>query len=757
MLSARTSSSSAFAALVLLFGLPGCGLDGHHADLSAVHQGTPGCLDAACHPGFTAAGTVFWDLDGLEAAEDVEILLIDAGGGETRVAVSGPSGLFWAEHALPAGQVTFQVGDQRSEAHEMPGHAECNLCHRPGGLEGSEGTLVARDVFPPILVSASPADGSEGVDPEAEIALTFSEPVDPATVGASTVRLLGPAGAHPAELISVDGADTIVLRPEAPLAESSGYTVVVERGLGDLAGNGVEVQIQVTLRTASDGSPRVVASTPAAGEDLVDPAATITLWVEPALDASSVSARSVALSPACDQAGLEARWSVDEGAVIARPLLDLPGGTTCALEVQGLISAAGAVQDGTWTLAFSTWPDGTAPAAVSAVPAAGAVAVSTEAAVQIAWSEDLDPATVPDDALLVRTIGDEAVPGSADLLGRVLHWIPDEVLPAGETLVASLNALPADRAGNRATQLPPWSFTVGRSADLTGPVVRGMEPAEGSVDVPVDAVLGLRLSEDPDLTTLADGVSLSSGGEALPIAVSWDGGGGLLSVQPLVALAPTTLYELAVSEVLLDLSGNPAEARALRFTTTSSGDAGAPVFEGLETMEGVDTSTIRLAWSPATDFETPASELVYHAYLATESGAQDLDSPTITTEPGATELEIGGLEVGTTYWAVVRVEDADGNIDDNEAELSGSPLVGFAEVVLPIIVERCVQCHGSPWLYGDLDVRSWDSLLESPSIVPFDSDHSEFVNYGSHHGSGWFTDEEEGLVRAWIDQGALDN
>ncbi len=743
--------------IILTVALGGCGLDGHHADLSAVHQGTPGCLDAACHPGFTAAGTVFWDLEGIESAEGVEIVVEDLAGGEARVAVSGPSGLFWAEHALPAGKVFFRAGDQRSELHELPDHAECNLCHQPGGVEGSEGTLVARDVFPPQLNGASPADGSEGVDPDAELVLVFSEPLAPGSVGPGTVRLQGPSGTHPVELLYTEGADTVVLLPDEPLVSAGSYLVVVERGLTDQAGNGLEHQAQVALATASDGAPRVVGSEPAAGEGDVDPATTLTLWVAPSLDASSVDAQSASLTTACDRAGVEAWWSPEDQAVRVRPLLELPGGTTCGLTLEGLVSAEGIAQDGAWTLAFTTWPDGEAPSAIAAVPTAGARAVSTTSAVQLAWNEALGSGTVPTDALELGRPDGEIVDGSTSLIGQVLHWTPSEELPPGETLVVRLTAEFSDTAGNPAVQPAQWSFTVGGSVDQTGPSVRGMSPAEGSVDVPVDATLGLRLSEDPDLTTLDDGVSLASDQGEVAVALSWEGADSLLVVQPLVDLQPSSLYELSVGEALLDLSGNPAGVRVLRFTTTSSADAGAPLFDGLQAVEGVDSSTILLSWDSATDFETPASELVYHAYVSADSGGWDLGVPTATSEPGAVELELGGLEAGTTYWAVVRVEDGDGNIDDNEVELSGAPLVGFAEVAHPILLDACVQCHGDPRTYGGLDVRGWDVLMESGTVIPYNSASSPLMTKGSHYGSGWFTEEEERLVDAWIDQGALDN
>ncbi len=737
----------------------GCGLDGHHADLTAVHQGTPGCLDAACHPGFTAAGTVFLDLEGQEPVEDVEITLLDAAGGETRVATSGPAGLFYAEHYLPAGRVSFRVGDQLSLDHQMPDHAECNLCHVAGGEEGAQGTLVGQDVFPPQLSSSSPASGSEAVDPETELVLVFSEPLASSSVDAASLRLLGPDGSEAAEILFSEGADTVVLRPESALREGSSYQVVLERSISDEAGNGLAAQQVVELSTASEGSPRVTASQPEAGAREVDPATSITLWVEPGLDASSVGTGSVWLSAACAPLGSQVSYNAEERAVLLQPLQELPGGTTCAVTVDGLLSAEGVPQDGAWTMAFSTWADGSAPQAQARVPAPGRQAVSPDACVQIAWSEPLAAESVPSDALRVSDLDGKEVEGStvAEDEGRVLRWTAATELPAGSTVLAELSAAPADAAGNQVVQPAPWSFVVGAAYDRSGPTVQGMDPAEGTVDVPLDRSFSLRLSEDPDLSTLDAGVTLSSEAGEVPVLRSWNAAESELELQPLADLSASTLYEVTVSAALLDLSGNGAQERSLRLTTVSSGDAGAPIFDGIQSLEGYDSSTLLAGWNPATDFETPASQIVYHAYLATESGGQDLEQPTASSEPGDSELELGGLVYGTTYYVVVRAEDEDGNQDENTVELAGATAIGFAGVVHPIILDGCYDCHGGNYTYADLDVSTYDSLMSSGTVVPYDSASSTFLTVGSHHGSGWFTPSDEALIADWIDEGALDN
>ncbi|MBX3181447.1 MAG: fibronectin type III domain-containing protein [Polyangiaceae bacterium] len=107
-------------------------------------------------------------------------------------------------------------------------------------------------------------------------------------------------------------------------------------------------------------------------------------------------------------------------------------------------------------------------------------------------------------------------------------------------------------------------------------------------------------------------------------------------------------------------------------------DAGAegnqpPTFAGITSVAPASESALQVTWSPATDDRTAESALRYHVYVATTSGGQNYGAATVTTPPGAQSALIGGLTNGQTYFIVVRAEDADGAVDDNEAEQSGAP------------------------------------------------------------------------------------
>ncbi len=79
---------------------------------------------------------------------------------------------------------------------------------------------------------------------------------------------------------------------------------------------------------------------------------------------------------------------------------------------------------------------------------------------------------------------------------------------------------------------------------------------------------------------------------------------------------------------------------------------------------------------------------------------------------------------------------------------------GFEAVVHPILIERCGECHGIVSLESDLDISTYETLMESTAIIPYDSGHSLLVLLGPHADGGWYTDDERSQVMDWIDAGA---
>ena len=61
------------------------------------------------------------------------------------------------------------------------------------GCEGNDGGTSPGDTTPPTIVATVPADGATDVDLVQRVEVTFSEPMDPATINDTTVVVAGRA------------------------------------------------------------------------------------------------------------------------------------------------------------------------------------------------------------------------------------------------------------------------------------------------------------------------------------------------------------------------------------------------------------------------------------------------------------------------------------------------------------------------------------------------------------------------------------
>jgi hypothetical protein len=121
---------------------------------------------------------------------------------------------------------------------------------------------------------------------------------------------------------------------------------------------------------------------------------------------------------------------------------------------------------------------------------------------------------------------------------------------------------------------------------------------------------------------------------------------------------------------------------ALRARGVGDADRTAPKFDGLEAATTCipgpigppHSSSYSLRWSAASDDQTPADQIVYDVYQATEAGGESFAAPTYTTAPGAVSFTTPPLSSDKTWYFVVRARDSAGNRDSNRRERDGQNL-----------------------------------------------------------------------------------
>jgi len=110
---------------------------------------------------------------------------------------------------------------------------------------------------PPTVVAVNPANGARNVPFTTPVTVTFSEPVDPASVGSGAVTLTKGGVAVPGTLSLSSRGTTVTFRPNALLESAGTYQVTVAATVRDLAGNpmGTPFASQFTAVNVTPPSP----------------------------------------------------------------------------------------------------------------------------------------------------------------------------------------------------------------------------------------------------------------------------------------------------------------------------------------------------------------------------------------------------------------------------------------------------------------------------------------------------------------------
>ncbi|MBZ5637409.1 MAG: Ig-like domain-containing protein [Acidobacteriia bacterium] len=106
------------------------------------------------------------------------------------------------------------------------------------------------DLTPPSVAARSPSPGATDVPVGTQVVVTFSEPMNGATLTASTVRLRAQGAAIDVSATVTPSGATAALTPIAPLMSATVYTVTVEHMVEDLAGNALGADDVWTFTTA---------------------------------------------------------------------------------------------------------------------------------------------------------------------------------------------------------------------------------------------------------------------------------------------------------------------------------------------------------------------------------------------------------------------------------------------------------------------------------------------------------------------------
>ena len=231
-------------------------------------------------------------------------------------------------------------------------------------------------------------------------------------------------------------------------------------------------------------------------------------------------------------------------------------------------------------------PDVAPPTVLSTAPANGATGVSTSSALEVRFSELMDPASLNVSTIVIQDDSGNMVSGNVGYAAGVATFTPAGGLKGLTLYRAEITTGVKDIAGNALAAPYLWSFTTGPGPDQTPPSVSSTSPESGGTCVPTETAISASFSEPVSWQTvntstfqLKDASDTPvSGSAALDYA-------GTAWFHPTDPLANSTSYTATLTTAITDLSGSHlASDYSWSFTTQPAGSgnwgstpsAGAP-------------------------------------------------------------------------------------------------------------------------------------------------------------------------------------
>jgi len=519
------------------------------------------------------------------------------------------------------------------------------------------------DTTAPTVSSTIPASSATGVALSGNIAVTFSEPMDPLTISTATIFLK--AGTVQIAGTVTQAGVTATFNPSTDLEPSTVYTATVTTGAKDLAGNPLAETYEWSFTTGSapdTTAPTVSSTVPASSATGVALSGNIAVTFSEPMDPMTISTATIILRAGTEQvagtvthAGVTATFS---------PSTDLEPSTTYIATVTAEakdLAGNPLAEAYEWSFTTGLVPDATAPTVSSTVPVNTAIDVALGGNLAVTFSEPMDPLTISTTTILVRA-GTVQIVGTVTYAGVTATFNPSTDLQPSTTYTATVTTGATDLAGNSLAMAYEWSFTTGLVPDTTAPSVSSTIPQNSATGVPLGSSLSVIFSEPMDPASINTTTLLLSQGTTT-IAGTVTFSGVTATFAPSSALDPSTVYTATVTTGVRDLAGNALAAiYTWSFTTGLVPDTTAPMISSTVPADG--STDVSLNGNLSITFSEAMDPLTINTVTVTLMDGNTAITGTVTlVGVTATFNPDGPLAPNTTYTATITtgVKDLAGN------------------------------------------------------------------------------------------------
>jgi len=426
---------------------------------------------------------------------------------------------------------------------------------------------------PPAVVSTLPVNGATNVAIGQTLSATFSEPMNPTTISASTFTLTGPGGTAVAGTVTYTGV-VATFMPSASLAYSTQYTATITTGATSASGIPLAANSVWTFTTITP--PPVVVSTIPVNTATGVPAGQVisATFNEPMscvpFPAAAFTVTGPGATPVPGTIGCS-------GAVATfTPAANLALNTVYTATITtGARDLAGTPLAGNYVWTFRTVPAVTPPEVISTVPANGATGVPVNQALSATFSEAMMPATIDATTFtLAETTSGTAVTGTVNYVaaGSVATFTPSASLAPSTEYTATITTGAEDLAGAGLVSSHAWTFTTAASPVIVPPTVVATMPLNLATDVPLNQIVSAAFSKAMNPATInSTTFTLTGPGMTLvPGLLAYAAVGDSLTFTPAANFAPNTLFTATITTGAQDLAGNALAGNYMWTFTTGS-------------------------------------------------------------------------------------------------------------------------------------------------------------------------------------------
>ncbi len=447
------------------------------------------------------------------------------------------------------------------------------------------------DHTPPSVMYVSPSVNETNVSNNNAVSITFSEPVDPATVTGNSLKLI--SGGQTVSASVIYGGNSAILRPARNFSDNTVYSVTATNAIKDLSGNALLQDFTWTFTSGvapDTETPSVSSTYPSNSAKGVSTNGALLATFSEAMNAATLTPVSITLHDNLNNV-IHGTVAYSGAAVTFTPTTRLAFDTVYTAAISSAVKdlAGNALAtDYSWTFTTGGAIDTTPPRVVNTVPAAATLGAPVNRAITATFTEAMRPDSLLPTTFIVRASNSAQISGALSYSGTTATFTPDAPLAYSSSYNVTISKAVKDLSGNLLGTDLIWIFSTGSAPDTIRPTVTNHSPATAEITV-ITSNLNVEFSEPMEVASLSTASFTLHNASGLAIAGSVTATPSGATFTPRQYLAYDTGYTARLTTHAQDLARNPlTQDFVWNFTTALSPDLAPPIVATVSPRSGAD-------------------------------------------------------------------------------------------------------------------------------------------------------------------------